>query len=181
MNLRVRAARSNETSADIADAFVYAAENGAKIVNASLAERGFSQYLQDAIAAHPETLYVIAAGNNAYSLDSPANTSYPCAYPADNIVCVAATGRKDELASFSNWSPTTRRPRGAGHDHAVDGAGDEHRLERGLRHRPVRRPLDPGRRPRARSTPGASRRTTSRAAPPRSPATPARPRTSRAR
>jgi subtilisin family serine protease len=106
MNLRVRAARSNETSADIADAFIYAAKNGAKIVNASLAERDFSQYLRDAIAAHPETLYVIAAGNNAYSLDVAGNTSYPCAYPAANIVCVAATGRKDELATFSNWSKT---------------------------------------------------------------------------
>jgi subtilisin family serine protease len=103
----VRAERSNETSADIARAFTYAADNGARIANASLAETEYSQELADAIAAHPQTLFVVAAGNNGQDLDQPGNLSYPCEYDAPNVLCVAATGRRDELAGFSNFSATS--------------------------------------------------------------------------
>ena len=107
MNVRVRAERSNETSADIADAFAYAARNGARIANVSLAELERSQVLEDTINAHPETLFVIASGNLGQNLDQGTNASWPCEYPSPNVLCVAATGRRDELAQFSNYSPTS--------------------------------------------------------------------------
>ena len=69
------------------------------------------------MAANPQTLFVIAAGNNSADNDdtSPgnvANRSYPCINSplpgaVDNVICVAATNQRDRLASFSNWGATT--------------------------------------------------------------------------
>ena len=89
------------TDADIAAAFDYAARQGARIVNASLGGPGSSQVLEDAIAAHPETLFVVAAGNSA--ADNDAAPDFPCASPAPNLVCVAATDQDDALAEFSSY------------------------------------------------------------------------------
>ncbi len=105
MNVRVRAERSNESSADIADAFVYAARNGARIVNVSLSERDYSKYLYDTIKAYPNVLFVVAAGNDALNLDTPGNDRWPCEYDSPNLICVGATDRADNIASFSNRGP----------------------------------------------------------------------------
>ena len=60
----------------------------------------FDQALLDAIAATGSAglLFVASAGNNGAS--SP---NYPALYSLDNIISVAATDRKDQLASFSNY------------------------------------------------------------------------------
>jgi subtilisin family serine protease len=66
-----------------------------------------SQALHDAISAAGShgILFVAAAGNSAQNNDlSP---SYPASYPNDNVISVAATNRKDDLASFSNWGGST--------------------------------------------------------------------------
>ncbi len=105
MNVRVRAERSNESSADIADAFIYAARNGARIVNVSLSERDYSQYLLDAIRAYPNVLFVVAAGNDGLNLDAPGNDRWPCEYDAVNVICVGATDRADQMATWSNRGP----------------------------------------------------------------------------
>ena len=85
---------------DVAAAFTYAANHGARVVNASLAGPGFSQTMLDAITAAPQTLFVVAAGNSSINVD--AEPWYPCAYPSPNLVCVAATDQWGGLASFSN-------------------------------------------------------------------------------
>jgi hypothetical protein len=54
----------------------------------------------DAICGAPNTLFVVAAGNNGKDVE--ATPFYPCAYTAANILCVAATDANDALASFSN-------------------------------------------------------------------------------
>src|SRR5215207_1976184 len=48
---------------DIAAAFDYAGDQGLRIVNASLAG-GYARVLETVIAEHPNTLYVVAAGND---------------------------------------------------------------------------------------------------------------------
>jgi thermitase len=51
-------------------------------------------------------LFVVAAGNgggDGVGDDVDQTPAYPCAYPAGNIVCVAATTSSDTLASFSNY------------------------------------------------------------------------------
>ncbi len=95
-------------SAEIA-AINYAGANGARAANMSLGGNNFNAAVRDALAANPQTLFVIAAGNDARSND--VIPQYPCSYDplgegksaVDNVVCVAATDQADHLASFSNW------------------------------------------------------------------------------
>jgi thermitase len=50
-------------------------------------------------------LFVFAAGND--SSDNDAKPSFPSGYPHDNIISVAATDSRDQIASFSNFGRTT--------------------------------------------------------------------------
>lgn len=102
--LRVLDANNRGVLSDAAEAFHYAGKAGVRVANASLGLRGTLdsvKSLQDAIAAHPQTLYVLAAGNSG--TDSDATPFYPCALPEANIVCVGASNNRDEPASFSNY------------------------------------------------------------------------------
>ncbi|MEI6070304.1 MAG: S8 family serine peptidase [Verrucomicrobiae bacterium] len=81
----------------------YARTKGAKILSNSWGGGGASTSLQAAIerARAAGIVFVAAAGNNGANSDiSP---SYPASLTTDNIVSVAATGRADGLASFSNY------------------------------------------------------------------------------
>lgn len=68
---------------------------------------GFSQGLQDAIAAAgaKDILFVAAAGNNSNNNDTTA--SYPASYLNDNVIAVAAIDSGGGLASFSNFGATS--------------------------------------------------------------------------
>jgi subtilisin family serine protease len=101
------------TSSIIA-AINYAGRNGARVANLSLGGAETSTAEVDAFAANPRTLYVIAAANNAS--DNDLVPEYPCdeepgtsGVPGaiENIVCVAATGQFDQLASFSDYGAST--------------------------------------------------------------------------
>lgn len=93
------------TAADIADAFAYAGAMGFDIVNASLSGPGFSFAMDAAIGAAPNTLFVVAAGNDGTNNDTaPAS---PCSLTRSNIICVAATTQADGLAPFSNRGATS--------------------------------------------------------------------------
>ena len=82
MSLRVLDASGSGTAAAVADAFDYAGELGVRVVNASLGSSGPSQAEADAIAAHPATLYVVAAGNGDTRGSAPTTTR-----PASGRVC----------------------------------------------------------------------------------------------
>ncbi len=72
---------------------------GAKVVNASLGGPGLLPQAQlDAVNASPNTLFVVAAGNDGNNND--VSPRYPCNLPAANVVCVAATDRNDALAEL---------------------------------------------------------------------------------
>ena len=104
--LPIRAGDVELTTEDLVDSFDYACDMGAQVVNASFGGPDASA-LDDAIAACPGTLFVVAAGNDGGNNDDPDEAHYPCAYPNANIVCVAASDRADQLASFSNFGATT--------------------------------------------------------------------------
>ena len=93
------------SSADSAAGFAYAAEHGARIVNASIGSSDPSYAEMTAIRDHPGTLYVVAAGNDGR--DTDAQPSYPCAYDLPNILCVGASDQSDRPASFSNHGAAT--------------------------------------------------------------------------
>lgn len=90
----------------IASALDYAGELGLPIVNASLSG-GYTNFLERVVAEHPNTLYVVAAGNSNRNNDDPALASYPCALPQANVLCVAAHDRNGRRASFSNSGATS--------------------------------------------------------------------------
>ena len=93
---------SGSTEAAI-EAIAYANAMDIPITSNSWGGGGFSQALKDVIDAGGERgfLFVAAAGNNASDNDQFA--SYPASYESGNIVSVAATDSRDEMAYFSNY------------------------------------------------------------------------------
>ena len=99
--IRVLGANGIGTDEDIANGFDWAAGNGAQIVNASLSGEGEAPLIEAAIEAAPDTLFVVAAGNEGSDNDAVPN--FPCSNTSPNLICVAATDQSDELAGFSNY------------------------------------------------------------------------------
>jgi thermitase len=86
---------------DIAEAILYASDEGYHIINMSLGGAEDSAILQNAISvAVNKGLILVAAAGNEYS-HNPAH--YPSGYPG--VISVAATDHYDNLASFSNFGP----------------------------------------------------------------------------
>jgi thermitase len=103
--LRVLDADGLGTEADVAAAFDLAGDLKIPIVNASIESRA-SRTVEAAIAQHPGTLYVVAAGNggaDGTGDDVDATPTFPCALPEPNVVCVGATDATDARAAFSNF------------------------------------------------------------------------------
>lgn len=86
------------TYGDVASGIIYAADNGAKIINLSLGGSSPSQTLQSAVnyAEQKGVIVVAAAGNNGNSA-----AVYPADYPG--VIAVSATDTNDNLASFSSY------------------------------------------------------------------------------
>ena len=101
----------------IVAAINYAGAKGARVANISLVSIAFSQAEVNALAANPNVLFVISAGNDG--VDNGSTPHYPCDFepqteavpPApgaiDNVVCVAATDQADQLAGFSDWGASS--------------------------------------------------------------------------
>ncbi len=98
-----------------AKAFAYAGQKGAAVVNASLGGGASSLTVSNAIANAPNTLFVVAAGNEASNND--AVPAFPCQYPRDNIVCVAASTMSDDPRELLELGRDVGRPRRAGREH----------------------------------------------------------------
>lgn len=100
MPLRVLDASGMGTYSDIAAAVVYAADNGARILNLSLAGAQNSEILADAInyAIMRGAIVIAAAGN--YNTNIP---FYPAALP--NVVAVGSVDSNLQRSSFSNYGP----------------------------------------------------------------------------
>ena len=85
----------------------FAIANGAHIINASWGGSGPSNALREAIlrANNAGILFVAAAGNA--SADNDIAPVYPASFQLPNVLSVAATTRRDELADFSNFGKVT--------------------------------------------------------------------------
>ena len=95
---------------DVIQAYAYAFQHGAQVVNLSLGSTTSSRAEHDAIAAFPTMLFVAAAGNGGADGVGDNNdlvATYPCAYALPNVICVAASDNRDQLASFSNYGATS--------------------------------------------------------------------------
>jgi subtilisin family serine protease len=91
---------------DAIRAMYYAAQMGAKVVNASWGGAPCSQNLQKAITDLGDmgVVFVNAAGNNGVSLND--NPEYPAAYGLPLQITVSATTPRDYMSSYSNFSYT---------------------------------------------------------------------------
>ncbi|HAC65800.1 MAG TPA: peptidase S8 [Cyanothece sp. UBA12306] len=87
------------TYKDIADGIYYAVDNGADVINMSIAGSSKSNKLKSAIeyASSQDVIVVSAAGNNGNS-----KTSYPARYAKKWGLAVGAVDSTNTLANFSN-------------------------------------------------------------------------------
>ena len=90
------------TLEDAVKAIEYGNTLGLDLTSNSWGGGGFSQTMQDAIAAADARgiLFVAAAGNESNNNDS--SPAYPASYPVGNVISVAASDNKDQMAYFSN-------------------------------------------------------------------------------
>ena len=104
---RALGADGRGTTSAVASAFQAAGDQGLRVVNASLGAPTASYAERQAILTHPNTLYVVAAGNDAIDVDTGTSTSYPCRYTLANVLCVGASTATDIAAGFSNRGQTS--------------------------------------------------------------------------
>ncbi|MBI2609218.1 MAG: S8 family serine peptidase [Deltaproteobacteria bacterium] len=93
--------------ADAVKSIDYATKMGVHAMNNSWGGGGFSQALADVIQAANEKgiIFLAAAGNDGGNNDK--SPHYPSNYQFENVIAVAATDNKDNLADFSNHGKTT--------------------------------------------------------------------------
>jgi subtilisin family serine protease len=105
------------STADVIDSIEFAVDNGASLLNLSFGgELPFDTLFSNAIdyARAAGVLVVAAAGNGGFDgigddIDGggddgdPATRYYPCAFPQDNLVCIAASDQAHQQTFFSNF------------------------------------------------------------------------------
>jgi len=107
VGLKFLSAAGSGWISDAADALDYANAMEIPITSNSWGGGGYSQALVDAIneAGLKGYLFIAAAGNNGQNAD--VYPMYPAAYTMENIISVAATGRFDDLRTWSNYGESS--------------------------------------------------------------------------
>jgi subtilisin family serine protease len=105
MAVRVLDGQARGTTTAVAEGLRYAVDNGARVVNLSLAGPTSTPDLAVAVryAQDRGVLVVVAAGNDG--ADLAVAPTFPAAYAEDNVLGVAATTRDGELARVSDYGP----------------------------------------------------------------------------
>lgn len=110
-NVRIMAIRTvpnngDETDVDVAEAFVYAARNGARIINCSFGKgkNEGRQLIPDTLKYIGEkygVLVIAAAGNETSDID--VEPTYPASFTNENLLIIASTTSRGGLSYFSNY------------------------------------------------------------------------------
>jgi subtilisin family serine protease len=105
MAVRVLDAEARGSTTAVAQGIHYAVDNGARIVNLSLAGPTATADVEEAVryAQDHGVLIVAAAGNSGADLASA--PTYPAAYPEGDVLGVAATAQGGVLSSVSDYGP----------------------------------------------------------------------------
>lgn len=106
MGIRTVPNNGDETDIDVAEAFIYAAKNGARIINCS-----FGKSNNEGKKLIPETLKYIgekygvlviaAAGNDSSDIDR--KPTYPASFDNENLLIIASTSSNASMSYFSNY------------------------------------------------------------------------------
>ena len=107
MALKFLDARGGGSISDEIKCIEYAIEKKADVLNGSFGDYFTSNAERRALekARDAGILCIFAAGNDGTNNDKKPH--YPSSYNYKNIISVAATDRKDKLASWSNYGPTS--------------------------------------------------------------------------
>lgn len=62
----------------------------------------YKQIVADAILAHPEITFVVAAGNDGRWRDGDNQDGFPCGIASGNVLCVGALRENGDITEFSN-------------------------------------------------------------------------------
>ncbi len=103
MPVKVLDCQGRGTSVELAQGIVYAAENGARVINISLGGNVDSFFVQEALRiAHDDygVVIVAASGNSG-----EAGVTYPARYPNVIAVGAASAGDPGKRATFSAYGP----------------------------------------------------------------------------
>ena len=101
MNLRAGTASGYLEEDDVANALIYALDNGARVVNMSFGDVALSRFLKDIIYyAYQQGLIIVASAGNSGNDE----VHYPSGLP--ETISVGATDKDDNIAGFSNYGST---------------------------------------------------------------------------
>lgn len=104
--VRVLNSSGSGTLFDVARGIVYAADQGAGVVNLSLGTYRDSRTLEEAVRyAAARGAVVVASVGNQSTQNHRSTLLYPARY--DEVAAVAATDADDLMATFSNWGKKT--------------------------------------------------------------------------
>ena len=120
-NVKIMAIRtvpddSDELDSNIVEAYLYAAKNGAKVINCSFgkATNEGGMVVRDTISEIGKkygVLVIASAGNDSMGPFSWHNNDtdpkYPAAFDSENLLVIASTTSSGGLSGFSNIGPTT--------------------------------------------------------------------------
>lgn len=104
ISLNILAANDNATlkaSEAFISAINYSMKNNVKIISCSFCGKEFSKKEKETIKNAKDILFVLAAGNDAVSLDKKG--IYPACYELENCIVVAAMDREGNLYPTSNY------------------------------------------------------------------------------
>jgi len=106
MGIRTVPNSGDELDVDVIEAFIYAAKNGAKIINCSFGKshNEGGRALQEAIdfiGKEYGVLVVAAAGNSRDDID--VDLTYPASFDSENLLVVASNRSSGGLSYFSNF------------------------------------------------------------------------------
>ncbi|MDO9183737.1 MAG: S8 family peptidase [Bacteriovorax sp.] len=106
MGIRTVPNDGDESDVDVAEAFIYAARNGARIINCSFGKSANEgrQLIPDTLKYIGEkygVLVIAAAGNDSSNIDK--NLTYPASFNNDNLLIIASTTDSGKMSYFSNY------------------------------------------------------------------------------
>ncbi len=106
MGIRTVPNNGDELDVDVIESFLYAAKNGAKIINCSFgkAHNEGGMAVSETIKHIGETygvLVIAASGNSSQNIDS--RLTYPASFENDHLMVIASTSNRGGMSYFSNY------------------------------------------------------------------------------
>jgi subtilisin family serine protease len=109
MAIRTVPDSSDETDADVVESFLYAAQNGAKLINCSFGKsHNEGGLIVNETIDHIGQTYgvlVFAAAGNDYGRNIDSRRTFPASFESDYMLVVASTTKRGSLSYFSNIGP----------------------------------------------------------------------------